>query len=82
MSDVSSITITGVTVAPKKVSTTYILWVFFAAIGGHQFYLGNTGRAISYILTFGWVGVGTIIDVFTLPAQVAKANARRAATAA
>ena len=78
MSDVSATTTTAITVAPKKVSTSYILWVFFAAIGGHQFYLGNTGRAISYIFTFGWVGIGTIIDVFTLPAQVAKANTRRA----
>ena len=43
-------------------------------LGGHQFYLGKTGRAVSYLLTCGWIGVGPLIDLFTLPAQVRQVN--------
>lgn len=58
----------------KSTGTAYLLWFFLGAFGGHQFYLGKTGRAVSYLLTFGWLTVGVWIDLFTLPAQVRQTN--------
>lgn len=63
----------------RKVSSAYWLWFFFGALGGHQFYMGNKGRAISYIFTVGWLTVGVWIDLFTMRKQVERANARRVA---
>jgi TM2 domain-containing membrane protein YozV len=51
-----------------------VLWFFLGFLGVHKFYLGKTGVGISYIFTFGWVGIGLLIDLFTLPGQVRKAN--------
>lgn len=64
--------------AQKSVGTAYLLWFFLGVIGAHQFYLGKTGRAISYIFTFGWLGIGLLIDLFTLPKQVAAVNGNAA----
>jgi len=60
----------------KSVGTAYLLWFFFGIIGVHQFYLGKTGRGVSYIFTLGWLWIGLIIDLFTLPKQVQEANAK------
>ena len=67
----------SLTTPPKSVGTAYILWTFFSILGVHQFYLGNVGRGISMLLTFGWLGIGVLIDLFTLEGQVAAANRRR-----
>lgn len=61
----------------KSVGVAYLLWFFFGFLGVHQFYLGRTGRGISYIFTLGWVGIGLLIDLFTLPGQVRKANGQQ-----
>lgn len=58
----------------KSVGVAYALWFFLGVLGAHKFYLGKTGIAISYIFTLGWLGIGLIIDLFTLPSQVRKAN--------
>ncbi|MGA8118019.1 MAG: TM2 domain-containing protein [Actinocatenispora sp.] len=58
----------------KSVGVAYALWFFLGVIGVHQFYLGKVGRGVSYILTLGWLGIGLLIDLFTLPGQVRKAN--------
>ena len=51
--------------APQKsVGMAYLLWFFLGVLGAHQFYLGRTGRAVSYIFTFGWLGIGLLIDLF------------------
>jgi TM2 domain-containing membrane protein YozV len=61
--------------APQKsVGTAYLLWFFLGVLGAHQFYLGRTGRAVSYIFTFGWLGIGLLIDLFTMGKQVRVAN--------
>jgi TM2 domain-containing membrane protein YozV len=65
-----------VNVEQKSVGTAYLLWLFLGFFGGHQFYLGNTGRAISYLFTFGWLTIGAWIDMFTMKSQVQKANER------
>jgi TM2 domain-containing membrane protein YozV len=64
-----------VTAVPQKsVGTAYVLWFFLGVVGGHQFYLGKTGRAVSYIFTLGWLSIGLIIDLFTMSKQVREAN--------
>jgi|GEM_PF-2686936 len=63
---------------PKETWVAYLLWFLLGAWGGHHFYLGKTGRAVSYIFTLGWLGVGVLIDLFTLPSQVRVVNTQRA----
>ena len=58
----------------KSVGVAYLLWFFLGVLGVHQFYLGKVGRGVSYIFTLGWLGIGLLIDLFTLPGQVRKAN--------
>ncbi|GAA4924776.1 TM2 domain-containing protein [Actinoplanes utahensis] len=65
----------------KQVGLAYVLWFFFGGIGVHKFYLGKTGLGIAYIFTLGFLGIGLLIDLFTLPKQVAEANARLAGAA-
>ncbi|GAA1737002.1 TM2 domain-containing protein [Luedemannella helvata] len=67
-------TITSAPVKTKSVGVAYALWFFLGVIGVHQFYLGNTIRAVTYIFTLGWLGIGLLIDLFTIPSQVRKAN--------
>jgi TM2 domain-containing membrane protein YozV len=64
----------GAPAQQKSVGIAYLLWFFLGVVGAHQFYLGKTGRAISYIFTLGWLGVGLVIDLFTMSKQVQQAN--------
>lgn len=55
-----------------------MLFTLIGVAGVQHFYLGKIGRGILWVLTFGLLGVGTIIDLFTLSAQTREVNARRA----
>src|SRR5258705_8763495 len=60
---------------PLKTSgTAYLWWLFLGAFGAHKFYLGRPAMGVLYLLTFGLLWVGLIWDLFTLPAQVRRAN--------
>ena len=48
-------------VSPKSWVVTLILG-WFGGLGLHRFYVGKIGTGILWLLTAGWVGVGTIID--------------------
>ncbi|PZF58432.1 hypothetical protein DEI81_14675, partial [Curtobacterium sp. MCBD17_013] len=61
----------------KQVHIAYILLIFFGAIGVHKFYLGRVGLGIAYIFTLGFLGIGTLVDIFTLNGQTLQANAKR-----
>ncbi|WP_436527534.1 TM2 domain-containing protein [Actinoplanes sp. HUAS TT8] len=61
---------------PKQVGIAYVLWFFFGVLGVHQFYLGKTGRGLLYLFTLGCLGIGSLIDLFTLPSQVRAVNAK------
>ncbi|MGE0550949.1 MAG: TM2 domain-containing protein [Kofleriaceae bacterium] len=44
--------------------------------GIHRFYLGRPVSGIFYLLTWGFFGIGTIIDLMTLPRMVDDENRR------
>lgn len=74
----------------RSTVVAYILLLLFGIFGGHKFYLGNIKGGILYIFLFiagaigAFLGIGLVlfavllvlllIDFFTLPKQVAKAN--------
>jgi TM2 domain-containing membrane protein YozV len=65
---------------PKSLGVAYIFWIFglLGVAGLQHFYLGKFGRGVLWILTVGLFGIGTFVDLFTLPSQTKTVNARRA----
>lgn len=61
----------------KDVGIAYVLWLFLGLVGGHKFYLGRIGIGVAYLLTLGFLGLGVLIDLFTLPSQVRRENSIR-----
>ncbi len=67
----------GPVVYPRKdVGVAYLLWFFLGALGAHKFYLGRIGMGVLYIFTGALLGIGWLVDLFTLPTQTRAANAR------
>lgn len=58
----------------KDVGVTYLLWLFLGVFGAHKFYLGRPGWGVAYLLTLGLLGVGLLVDLFTIPRQVRDYN--------
>ncbi|MBU2233156.1 MAG: NINE protein [Alphaproteobacteria bacterium] len=74
----------------KSAGVAYLLWFFTGGVGGHRFYMGRIGSAVTQLIlailgwTTVWFGVGLafliplgiwlLIDVFTLGGMVAKHN--------
>lgn len=53
----------------------FIMWALSFIIPGlHRFYLGKVGSGILYLMTWGFGGLGTIVDLFRLPQMVREAN--------
>lgn len=44
--------------------------------GLHRFYLDRPLSGVLYVLTWGFFGIGTVIDLVRMPSLVARANAR------
>src|SRR5688572_29268495 len=61
------------------VAYALMLFTFIGVAGIQHFYLGKIGRGVLWLLTFGLLGIGTIVDLFTLPSQTRTVNARRVA---
>jgi TM2 domain-containing membrane protein YozV len=64
----------------KKVSTAYWLWVFFAFVGAHRFYVGHTGMGAAMlfmtltVILWPVSVVIAIVDLFFIPRWVDAAN--------
>ena len=43
-----------------------LLDFFLGVIGAHRFYVGKIASGIGYLLTFGWLGIGPLIDFFVI----------------
>lgn len=51
----------------KKEGWVYaILLLFFGYTGVHRFYIGKIGIGIAYLFTFGFFGIGVLVDVIVL----------------
>ncbi len=46
--------------------TAYFLCLFGGWAGAHKFYEGKTAQGILYLLTFGLLGLGWIIDLMVI----------------
>ncbi|MCL1790756.1 MAG: TM2 domain-containing protein [Peptococcaceae bacterium] len=49
-------------VSPKSRLVALLLCFFLGVLGIHRFYVGKTGTGIIWILTFGALGIGILID--------------------
>ncbi|MGK0716613.1 TM2 domain-containing protein [Leucobacter sp. W1153] len=66
------------TYAKKEAGIAYGLMLFtlLGVAGVQHFYMGKIGRGFLWLLTFGLLGIGTIIDLFTIPGQIRNVNRR------
>lgn len=62
----------------KHTTIAYLLWGlgFTGICGLHRMYLGQHGLGTAMLLTFGFLGVGQVIEVVTIPQTTQDANAR------
>ncbi len=69
-----------VPITPKSTGTAYALWCLslFGVCGIHRLYAGKTGTGILWLLTFGLLGIGQLIDLFLIPGMVEDYNFRQA----
>jgi TM2 domain-containing membrane protein YozV len=65
---------------PKSAAIAYLLMLFslVGVCGIQHFYLGKWGRGFAWLFTFGFLGLGLIIDAFSLGSQTRQVNAQRA----
>jgi TM2 domain-containing membrane protein YozV len=50
----------------KNYAATVVLTVLLGYLGAHRFYVGKVGTGIIYLFTAGLLGIGWIIDIFTV----------------
>jgi len=78
----------------KSAGVSYVLWFFLGWAGGHRFYLGKTGSAVTQLVltVLGWltliaivgffllaaVGLWLLVDAFLIPGIVREHNMRLA----
>ena len=53
----------------------YILWIF-GFTGSHRFYYGKPFMGTMYFFTFGFLGIGWLIDLFLIPSLDRQADLR------
>lgn len=50
----------------KNKWTAFLLCLFLGYLGAHKFYEGKIGMGILYLLTFGLMGIGWLVDCIRL----------------
>jgi TM2 domain-containing membrane protein YozV len=50
----------------KSISTTLLLFIFLGGFAAHRFYVGKIGTGILYLITFGGLGIWTLVDFIVL----------------
>ena len=52
--------------------TAYLLWFgcLIGFAGLHRFYLGRPWSGLLWLLTFGLLGIGQLVDLFLIPGMV------------
>ncbi len=63
----------------KNSGTAYLLALlgFLSPVAGiHRFYLGRPISGLFYLMTWGFLGLGTLIDLFLIPRMVDDENRR------
>ncbi|MBN4077343.1 TM2 domain-containing protein [Sulfobacillus acidophilus] len=63
----------------KNLIVSYALAVIglFGPAGIHRFYLGKPISGIFYLLTWGFLGIGTVIDLIRMPNMVEEENLKK-----
>jgi len=66
--------------ALRSVGVAYALWALciFGVAGVHRFYAGRYVTGALWLVTWGFLGVGLIIDLFLIPEMVEEKNRRLA----
>ncbi|BDA85999.1 hypothetical protein Sa4125_35410 [Aureimonas sp. SA4125] len=56
----------------RSAPAAFILWLLcFAGLCGlHRFYLGRPWTGLLWLLTFGLLGIGQLIDLFLIPSML------------
>lgn len=56
----------------RSTPTAYLLWLgcLIGFCGLHRFYLGRPWTGLLWLLTFGLLGIGQIVDLFLVPGMV------------
>ncbi len=56
----------------RSIGVAYLLWLvsIFGWLGFHRFYLGKFATGIIWIFTGGALGIGSLIDLFTIRSQI------------
>ena len=65
----------------RSVGVAYGLWALciVGVAGIHRFYAGKPITGIIWLLTWGLLGIGLVIDLFLIPGMIEDANRRLAA---
>ena len=50
----------------KSRLATLLLAVYIGLFGGHRFYVGKIGTGIIWLLTFGVIGIGWLVDLIMI----------------
>lgn len=58
----------------KNPTTALVLSLFLGSLGIDRFYVGDIGRGVIKLLTFGGFGIWTVIDWFIIGKRARKVN--------
>ena len=68
----------------KSGPSAFVLWLccLIGICGLHRFYLGRFWTGLLWLLTFGLLGIGQVIDLFLLPSMLRQHNLEKRLDAA